>query len=290
MPCIICQCDHERKKFTHLGADFFECGTCGLVRTLPFPSPEQIAAHYQEKSCLGNYAIVRSQMADYREVYRTYVKLLRRHCGSLSGRRILDVGCFTGDFLDMLQGPGAITHGIELQPEAAAVAAQKHPGRIFNGPFEAAEWRTPFDVVTLFGLLEHLANPEVLRECLLRWLRPGGFLLVQTPDAASLPAKLLGRLWPPYLPVEHLHYFSRQNIGRFLRERDYEIVRIMRHVKRLRVDYVYRMLHVFGPHFLVVFGPLYRFLPEFLRRRKLPFYVGEMILVARRMPGGGGPL
>ncbi len=282
MACIICDSQREKYKFRYLSADFYQCQGCGLIRTLPFPSEEQINAHYLDKFVEGNYRTILQNMEMYKEQYRKYMRLIQKHIGSLAKKKILDIGCFTGEFLDLAREQGAITYGIEFQKEAATIASKKHNNRVKNCSFSEAEFDERFDVVTLFGLIEHLTVPELLLQQVAKWIVDSGLIVIQTPNTGSAFSSLLGKLWPPYTPVEHIHYFSHKNIRILLEKFDLKILQIIPHYKRLSIQYVYNMLRNFGPEFHRIFSPVYSVLPRAIRHSKLSFYIGEMIVVAER--------
>jgi len=49
----------------------------------------------------------------------------------------------------------------------------------------------PYDAIVLAEVIEHLAtSPRAVLECLAGWLRPGGFIVVQTPNALALHKRL----------------------------------------------------------------------------------------------------
>lgn len=282
MACIICDSDREKYKFRYMSTNFYQCQGCGLIRTLPFPSEEQINTHYLNKFVKGNYRTMLQNMEMYKEQYRKYIRLIQGHTGSLAKKKILDIGCFTGEFLDIAREKGAITYGIEFQNEAASIASEKHDNRVKNCSLSDAEFDERFDVVTLFGLIEHLTDPQVLLKQITKWVIDGGLIVIQTPNTGSAFSCLLGKLWPPYTPVEHIHYFSHKNIRVFLEKFDLKILQIIPHYKRLSIQYVYNMLRNFGPEFHRIFSPVYSVLPQALRQLRLSFYIGEMIVVAQR--------
>jgi SAM-dependent methyltransferase len=68
-----------------------------------------------------------------------------------------------------------------------------------------------FDLVTAIDVVEHVGDPVGLLECCRERLADAGRLLVVTPDAASIAARLLGRRWW-HLRLAHVGYFTRATL------------------------------------------------------------------------------
>jgi SAM-dependent methyltransferase len=279
--CIVCAAP-QYELFRHGDFAYARCERCGLVSSVPLPSEDEIIAHYAGKFAAGNYELSRRFLPQIRRVYRQFVDSLAALIDLRSGPRVLDVGCFTGDFLVQLAERGADVYGLELQPEAVEIAQRALPGRVFRADVHGTRFpEGPFDVVTATGLIEHVIDPVALLRRMSDLLRPGGILLLETPDSGSAVARLLGRFWPPYATVEHIHLFSRRSLVRALGT-SFEDVRSRPHWKPLPVEYVYENMKNFGPELRRVLSPVYHVLPRYVQRSALPFYVGEMIVTAKK--------
>jgi SAM-dependent methyltransferase len=284
--CVVCGAA-MRRAFEYHGYEYHRCGACGLVSTLPYPSPAQIEAHYRARFDDGNYRNLLRYAATYRSVYEHFLRTLERYARRRGAHleRVLDVGCFTGDFLRLCQAAGYHTRGVELQEEAARIANEYlGAGSVFNGRIGDFRGDAPFDAVTLLGVIEHVEAPGDLLDRSAALLKAGGVLLVQTPDASTAQARVLGRYWPPFAPVEHIHLFSRRALRRALEERGFGAIEFTRHVKRLPADYFYRQMESFGPEFHRLLTPVMSVLPRAVRELRIPLYGGEMIAVAVKAP------
>ena len=107
---------------------------------------------------------------------------------------------------------------VGLEVSAAAVRAVRNvpecvvAGDALQLPFSAAS----FDVVTLWDVLEHLAQPRIGCREAARVLRPGGRLALTTGDVGSPMARLSGARWHLYNLPEHLYFFTRESLHRLL--------------------------------------------------------------------------
>jgi SAM-dependent methyltransferase len=108
-----------------------------------------------------------------------------RDLTALGAGYVLDIGCGSGYFLDLLKGKGIRGIGYEFNQESAA-EGRFRGHEILNGPFpEAVAAGAPFDAICMFQVLEHLSNPIAFLRDLRGLLQPGGYLLVSVPDAAG---------------------------------------------------------------------------------------------------------
>lgn len=104
---------------------------------------------------------------------------LRRHLAPGAGeRRILDVGCGTGGMLPILAPYGAVS-GIDMEPLALDYCRKR--GFTDVALQQGYEPERPFDVITLFDVVEHVPDEAGFLRLLSGWLKPGGLLVVTVP-------------------------------------------------------------------------------------------------------------
>jgi SAM-dependent methyltransferase len=133
-------------------------------------------------------------------------------------RRLLDVGCASGLFLEAMQSyRGWQIEGVELNEIAARTTSERLGVPVFAGPFERAKYADgTFDAITMWDVLEHLHEPLYSLREIRRILRPGGVLFVRVPNAASYVARMCGRYWSGYDLPRHMTLFTPRTLGRAL--------------------------------------------------------------------------
>jgi len=97
--------------------------------------------------------------------------------------RVLDAGCGSGRTLQELVRYGAV-EGIELNPDAAEVAARRGYGEVKVGRLEELPWSgDTFDLITCLDVIEHTPDDRAALRELRRVSKPAGWLLVTVPGA-----------------------------------------------------------------------------------------------------------
>ena len=121
--------------------------------------------------------------------YRGRRRIIRAELESLGLSRdlcVLDAGCGSGRTMQDLVDYGQV-HGIELEPEAAAIARSRRVGEVRIGRLEELPYDdSTFDLITCLDVIEHIPDDRgALRE-LRRVSKPGGWLLVAVPAYQAL--------------------------------------------------------------------------------------------------------
>jgi 2-polyprenyl-3-methyl-5-hydroxy-6-metoxy-1,4-benzoquinol methylase len=150
------------------------------------------------------------------------------------GSRVIDAGCSTGYLAERLVARGCKVTGLELDPVAAQLA-ERWCDQVVVGDLDAMELPLPageFDVALCGDILEHLRDPRGLLERIRPLLRPGGTLVVSTPNIANWSIRaslLLGRFDYTYrgiLDRTHTHLFTRKSLLQCMRDAGYRPVTV----------------------------------------------------------------
>ena len=179
--CPICTSGQGRFLFVRGPHSYAECSACGLIFQYCPPSAGESRTYY-EKNYYDSLAPIMPVLLDAR--LSIYGNTLAEAPAWKKTGRILDIGCGHGDFLKLAAEAGWEGWGIEPSREAAETAG-KIPGlKIFCGTAEEAGFpENHFDIITLWNVVDCLPDPCAALKTIREWLRPGGLLLIRTPNA-----------------------------------------------------------------------------------------------------------
>ncbi|MGI8929011.1 MAG: class I SAM-dependent methyltransferase [Candidatus Limnocylindrales bacterium] len=210
------------------GFHIVSCTDCGVRFLEPQPSATDLRRIYDagyfangDSGCRG-YEAYAAEEDNIRRTFRDRLTDLPQRRG-----RLLDVGAATGFFVDEAAAAGWEASGVEPSAWAASHARERLGVEVITGTLEETAYPTSaFDVVTMWEVIEHLPDPRATLREVHRILRPGGQLVLSTPDAGSVAARISGRHWLGWRKVpEHLYFFDCPNLDRLLVECGFNPVR-----------------------------------------------------------------
>jgi len=219
-----------------------QCRQCGLVYANPRPSAHDIVETYQSVE-----DPLYLEERDGRVLtFERHLRALRRLTGPPDGRLLLDVGCYTGVFVEIAGERGWDAWGLEPS-RWAAEQAQARGLHVVQGTLDAASLPDAhFDVVTLWDVIEHLADPRGVLEQVHRLLKPGGLVVVHTIDVDSLFARVMGARWP-WLMEMHVYYFSRRTLRAMLEKCGFRVLGDRPQGRYLRLGYLMNRVSAWMP-------------------------------------------
>jgi SAM-dependent methyltransferase len=226
--CVVCGSDDQRLYRNQDEFTIVRCAGCGLRYMNPQPTEAELTDIYGEAYYVSvdsrerGYDGYVTEAENWRRTFRDRLRDLPATPGKL-----LDVGAATGFFVEQANAVGWDAIGVEPSQWAAEYARNELGVDVRTGTLESMEFAdASFDVVTLWEVIEHLPDPRVTLAEIRRILRPGGRLVLSTPDSRSLAARLSGRRWLGWRKVpEHLFFFDRENLDRLLLQAGFTPVR-----------------------------------------------------------------
>ena len=270
-------------------SDFYRCSECKLEFIYPQPGNEALNEIYSKNYYDAWGLHVDSQAAEKSKRFTFEYRLGLVEDLLKPGDKVLDCGCATGFFLDLVRQKGFTPYGIEISDYAAQVAKQKFGNdNIYQGNIEEASFEERredvFNAVFMTDYIEHVRSPRETLRSAYRFLKPGGVMVITTPDTSSFTKSILNKSWIHY-KEEHLFYFSKENIRRLLAETNVRSISFKKAKKYFTAEYVFHQFNTYKHPFFTPMGKLlYRMTPAWLRKKIFSITIGEMVVVVRKSP------
>lgn len=214
-PCIACGAAQPELVHRKDGFSIVRCTGCDLHYVGEDPATIDFGAIYGEAYYTGGTDQV---FADYLGEEKSRRASARRRVWGLrllrSRGRLLDVGCAAGFFLIEAQRHYQV-QGVEFSDFSARFARERFGLDVFTGTLKQAQLpAAQFDLITLWDVIEHVPDPDVVLAEAARLLKPDGRLVLTTGDIGSRYARRQGGQWHLLAPPWHLYYFSRETLAR----------------------------------------------------------------------------
>ena len=189
----------------------------GYLETHPQPNISELPLYYQSENYISHTDSKRNlfeKIYHFVRDFSTYrkVNLINKYSGT-GNKKLLDIGCGTGDFLYAAKKQEWIITGIEPNDKARNIAIEKNSNIIYDSNKLFEFKKESFDVITLWHVLEHLPNLENHISIIKKILKPNGVLIIAVPNYKSYDAEYYKEFWAAYDVPRHLWHFSKQSIG-----------------------------------------------------------------------------
>jgi 2-polyprenyl-3-methyl-5-hydroxy-6-metoxy-1,4-benzoquinol methylase len=139
--------------------------------------------------------------------------------------RLLDVGSGNGAFLARMRDLGWKVEGVEPDARAVDISRRRFSLDVFHGTLD--QFTPPaasYDGITLNHVIEHVPDPIALLQRCESLLKPGGRLVIATPNVASLGARFFRSTWRGLEVPRHLCLFSKKSLTHLLSSTQLRIV------------------------------------------------------------------
>ena len=219
------------------------CGVCGTHSVVSPPPVETLRDVYGEGYFDGGGAFGYVDYEADKRAAADHLESVLDILGTYTGPgRLLDVGAATGVFMEHAARRGWRPVGHEISEAAAAKAQAKGHVMTTGDLVHSGHAPATFDVVTMLDVLEHVPDPAVLLAQAANLIVPGGIMLVNTPDASSVYAKIMGLRWHAFVPPEHLVLLTPRAMRLMLERHGFSVLWIGRVPKAFRLSYVLQTL------------------------------------------------
>lgn len=214
-------------------AQIVQCRYCGYVYANPRWVGQDLLEAYE---AVEDETYVREREGRIL-TFRRHLRSLEQFAGPAAGRRLLDVGAYTGVFVEVACEAGWDACGVEPSQWAVDVARSRGLPVVQGTQAALSVQRGSFDVITMWDVIEHVEDPPSELARARELLKSGGLLAVHTMDIESPFARLMGRRWP-WLMEMHIHYFSRRTLAQMLYKEGFTVLASGAQGRYLRLGYL----------------------------------------------------
>lgn len=207
--CYLCGCHefyvlHQNVQEIQ-GLNVLKCRACGFVTLSDFShiTPDYYKAQKMHERAEQSWDewVDETRVDDHRRLKMTYHQI--------NGKSLLDIGCGNLGFLKLARPHVLVADGVEPDRTFEAHTSLSE-GTIFHSIEGAIDSGKRYDVITMFHLLEHLADPIEFLNKVTRLLTPDGVLFIETPNAKDALLNLYDcKAFKEFSYWEaHLHLYS----------------------------------------------------------------------------------
>lgn len=222
LTCPVCASRDAKLEYEVRGYLHHRCLDCGVVYVFPVPSPNELAEIYQDRNYYSKARPKQGEAVPHVARRLQYIESMVEQPGSL-----LDIGCADGYFMLAARKRGWRTVGVEQSNHTARFGREKYNLEIINSSLERADLPSAaFDVITLWGVIEHVPQPKAFLQTAAQLLKPNGLLCLVTNNTDGWMGRLMRDKFPFLIPPEHLCLFPVRTLCRIFDELDMQIVRI----------------------------------------------------------------
>jgi 2-polyprenyl-3-methyl-5-hydroxy-6-metoxy-1,4-benzoquinol methylase len=188
----------------------YHCHSCDLKFTNPRPDDNGLANYYNSDEYISHTNEGSSLVNRLYKVARKFTLNRKRQLIDRLGRnkKMLDIGCGTGHFISICQRHGWQVTGVEPNIIARRQAVENTNGKIHETISQVND--SPYDVITLWHVLEHLPNLKEVITQLKSLLTKNGVLIIAVPNHEAYESTIFKEYWAAYDVPRHLYHFNRQ--------------------------------------------------------------------------------
>lgn len=219
MHCPLCH--SEVTEYRYKG--FSECGTCGLFLKEAGAEARYEANYWENVTDPDSKERDLTSASERRNKVKNWLNEELAFLDTLPGGRLLDVGCGLGALFSAV-GDQWEMYGVERSAFCVDHIRERYPDvTVYNEDLSAIGFDDGFfDAIELSHVIEHVRDPIPLMRELHRILKPGGWLLIGTPNMAGFVARRFKENFRLLHDRSHVCMYSTDSLKRLLHETGFE--------------------------------------------------------------------
>ena len=218
--CPLCGAKESTVLFMKGGFPHQRCAACNMVYVSPALREERLHSLYQGEDSYTRVLMNETQQQMDRKRFDYGLDRVEQHVPK--PRRILDVGCGPGTFLEVAREREWDVAGIEFNSWCVQRLGELGI-EVFDVPIERAQIEPgSFSCVSAWSLIEHVLDPMRLFAEFRRVLSDGGVLMLMVPNIDSLLVRVMHEKAATFCGEMHVNFFSPQTLREALRRSGFE--------------------------------------------------------------------
>ena len=200
--------------------EIYQCKSCGLVQLAIEPVP-----YYRD---VIRAAAFSQEMREFR--LKQFKYFVDRY--NLQGKKVIEIGCGKGEYLELMNQSGALAFGLEHLLESVEFCKQKGL-KVERGFIESSSYKlqnSPFDAFFVLNFLEHIPDMNSFLKGIANNLHDEAIGLVEVPNFDMIIEK---KLFSEFIP-DHLYYFTEKTLTLVLEMNGFDILEC----KEVWYDYI----------------------------------------------------
>jgi 2-polyprenyl-3-methyl-5-hydroxy-6-metoxy-1,4-benzoquinol methylase len=205
------------------------CNSCGMKFVNPRPEADEIGKYYESPDYASHDTAKRNALNFlYKKVRNISIKkkvhLVEEHA---KGKKILDIGCGTGEFIFVCKQHGFDVTGIEPTEKPRSFAQNEYKLNVYKEDYLNRITHPEFDVITLWHVLEHVHLLHERMNKIVEIMNADGTVIIAVPNCDSWDAHYYGKFWAAYDLPRHLYHFSQETMKILARNYSLKIEKII---------------------------------------------------------------
>jgi 2-polyprenyl-3-methyl-5-hydroxy-6-metoxy-1,4-benzoquinol methylase len=205
------------------------CSNCGMKFVNPRPDEKEIGKYYESTDYMShdtgkktglNFLYRRARNFSLKKKF----KIIEEYA---KGKKLLDFGCGTGEFIFFCKQNGFNVKGIEPGERPRSFARNKYQLEVHEETYLSHLTHQEFDIITLWHVLEHVHLLNERMKKIAEIMNPDGTLIIAVPNCNSWDAHYYGKFWAAYDLPRHLYHFSPETMKILAQNHTLKIDRII---------------------------------------------------------------
>ncbi|HWQ48423.1 MAG TPA: class I SAM-dependent methyltransferase [Methanosarcina sp.] len=215
--CPACNTEQSTSLFNKNGFFYNKCPGCNMLYMSPRPTEEILAEFYANSpnyKYFNDFIFPASKEARRTKIFIPRVEKVIYYCEKygVDRNKILEIGAAHGIFCEEMVINNAFSEVVGIEASDSLYEQASQMGfRIYNGILEELEINERFNVVALFEVIEHIANPQKFLDKVFLLVEENGLLIMSFPNYDGFDIATLGT-HSDSIDHEHLNYFNEKAI------------------------------------------------------------------------------